>query len=77
MGNSTREESQTIAIDAGNSPMPWSVKRSGAYIAILDRDGSTVIKKVVSQVTLEQYRVLAANFDFIVTACNATVTSDA
>lgn len=52
------------------SPAPWRVKRTGSDIAILDRDGGTVIKKVVSQLSMEQYGQLSRNFDFIVDSSN-------
>lgn len=54
------------------SPLPWSVKRTGGEIAILDASKKVVIKKVVSSLSIEQYQALSANFDFIVAACNNT-----
>jgi len=57
--------------EAKVSRTPWLVKRTGSHIAIMDSDGNPVVKKVVSQLSIEQYSQLSCNFDFIVNACNA------
>ncbi len=61
--------------DIQPSPVPWSVKRAGGYIAILDRDGKVVMKKVVNMLSIAQYEQLSRDFDFIVGACNAVQVS--
>lgn len=56
--------------DGAPSKTPWSIKRTGSDIAIVDCEGKVVLKKVVSSLSIPQYQKLSANFDFIVAACN-------
>lgn len=65
---------QTMLMQGENkvppSPRPWSVKRTGSDISILDRDKKVVIKKVVSQLSMEQFAQLRDDFQLIVTCVN-------
>ncbi len=52
------------------SPTPWSVYRTGDKISIKDARGKFVLRKTVSQVSMEEYKRLSADFDAIVLAVN-------
>lgn len=55
------------------SPLPWSVHNTGGYIAVLDATKKPVIRKITNTLTIEQFRVLKVNLEFMVAACNGSI----
>lgn len=55
------------------SPLPWKIHNMGGYIAVLDATKKPVIRKTTNTLTIEQFRVLKANLEFMVAACNGSV----
>lgn len=53
------------------SPLPWKVKRTGSSISIIDKNRAVIIKKIVNNCSIEEYKQLSCNFDFIVSTCNS------
>lgn len=66
-----------VQASAPTAPTPWRLHNTGGYIAILDARGERVLYKTTNTLSIEQYQRLRANFEFVVTACNAAGSSEA
>ena len=55
------------------SPLPWRIHTTGGYIAVLDAANKPVIRKTTNTLTIEQFRMLKANLEFMVAACNGSI----
>ena len=55
------------------SPLPWKIHNTGGYIAVLDAAKKPVISKTTNSLTIEQFRVLKSNLEFMVAACNGSI----
>lgn len=55
------------------SPLPWKIHNTGGYIAVLDAAKKPVIRKTTNSLTIEQFRVLKSNLEFMVAACNGSI----
>ncbi len=53
------------------SPRPWVRHATGSHLGIRDATGKFVIRKVVSQLSLQECHQLDANFELIVRQVNA------
>jgi hypothetical protein len=51
-------------------PRPWAVKRTGSTIGVVDANKKYVIRKVVNMLTIDEYKQLSANFEFVVDVVN-------
>lgn len=55
------------------SPLPWKIHNTGGYIAILDAAKNPVIRKTTNTLSIEQFRTLKSNLEFVVATCNGSV----